>query len=146
LTIVLIKTAFLTHQKSREGRPDRPRAEFTYEPEIDDLVIFVGGRDWGGNTLANGGPVGSWITGSSEDRRYNGDDFQPWSGSISFDTSTAWFFDPTPATLDDVPRQQYDFIETAVKPMLLSVGYKAVSKANKLFNFLCFNIPLNSIS
>jgi len=106
LTIDLIKTAFLTHQKSREGRPDRPRAEFTYEPEIDDLVIFVGGRDWVGNT----------------------------------------FFDPTPATLDDVPRQQYDFIETAVKPMLLSVGYKAVSKANKLFNFLCFNIPLNSIS
>ena len=37
------------------------------------------------------------------------------------------------------------FIEIAVKPMLLSVGYKAVSEANKLFNFLLINIHLNSI-
>jgi len=36
-------------------------------------------------------------------------------------------------------------IEIAVKPMLLSVGYKAVSEANKLFNFLLINIHLNSI-
>jgi len=107
------------------NRPDTgTMVEFTYEPEIDDLVIFVGGRDWVGNTLANGGPVGSWITGSSEDRRYNGDDFQPRSGSISFDTSTAWFFDPTPATLDDVPRQQYDFITVALHEIghVLGIG------------------------
>ena len=36
-------------------------------------------------------------------------------------------------------------IEIAVKPMLLSVGYKAVSEANKLFSFLLINIHLNSI-
>ncbi len=79
---------------------------FTTDVVIDDLLVFVGAGELGSSTLGLAGPSG-WYT---NETRYIGSDFEPWAGSISFDTSTQWFFDSTPATSNDIPSASIDFI------------------------------------
>ena len=76
---------------------------------IDDVLIFVGAADI--DNPAFGGPSAYYTVGSSLDQRWNSTtNFEPWVGSITFDTSPAysdgsslnWFFDPTPADSSDV--------------------------------------------
>lgn len=83
---------------------------FTTDVPIDDLVVFVGARELGSSTLAWGGPSG-WYT---DETRYTSSNFEPWAGTIAFDTSTQWFFDTTPNTSIDIPTTSVDFLSTAV--------------------------------
>ncbi|MBL1175027.1 CARDB domain-containing protein [Pantanalinema sp. GBBB05] len=106
----------------------------TSDFEIDDLVVFVGARsiDGSSGTLADGGSSATWIVGSSLDTRYNGSDFEPWTGSISFDTAENWFFDSTPNTANDIPLSSPDFISVAVHELGHILGFGNV---NAFMNF-----------
>jgi hypothetical protein len=105
---------------------------FTTDTPIDDVTIFVGARALGGATLAVGAPSGNY----TNEARYNGSDFEPWLGSISFDNTTNWFFDPTPDTATDIPLSQTDFISTAVHEMGHILGFNRSANA---FNNLVVN-------
>lgn len=82
---------------------------FASSSVIDDLLVFVGAADI--DNPAHGGPSAYYTVGSSLDQRWNStSNFEPWVGSITFDTRPAysdgsslnWFFDPTPADASDV--------------------------------------------
>ncbi|NJR39407.1 MAG: hypothetical protein HC781_12050 [Leptolyngbyaceae cyanobacterium CSU_1_4] len=105
---------------------------FTTDTPIDDVTIFVGARTLGGATLAVGAPSGNY----TNEPRYNGSDFEPWLGSISFNDSTNWFFDPTPNTATDIPLSQTDFISTAVHEVGHILGFNRSANA---FNSLVVN-------
>ncbi|MCB1723088.1 MAG: peptidase M10A and M12B matrixin and adamalysin [Chromatiaceae bacterium] len=77
-----------------------------YSVAADTLVVFAGGRDLGGS-LGQGGP-GGWSAGGSgafldtvATRGEIGDvsgpsavEFAPWGGSITFNTTSVWDFNP----------------------------------------------------
>ncbi|MBW4514263.1 MAG: hypothetical protein KME11_03460 [Timaviella obliquedivisa GSE-PSE-MK23-08B] len=105
---------------------------FTTDTPIDDVTIFVGARGLGGATLAVGAPSGNY----TNEARYNGSDFEPWLGSISFNDNTNWFFDPTPNTATDIPLNQTDFISTAVHEVGHILGFNRSASA---FNNLVVN-------
>ncbi|MCU0565272.1 MAG: pre-peptidase C-terminal domain-containing protein [Oculatellaceae cyanobacterium Prado106] len=98
---------------------------FTTDGAIDDLTIFVGSREFGGNTLATGTPSGNF----TNENRYVGSQFQPWIGSVSFDRDTDWFFDPTPTTDNDIPWFQNDFLSTAVHEIAHVLGFNRSANA-----------------
>jgi Bacterial pre-peptidase C-terminal domain len=98
---------------------------FTTDTPIDDVTIFVGARPLGGATLAVGAPSGNY----TNETRYTGANFQPWLGSISFDSDTNWFFDSTPDTETDIPIFQNDFISTAVHEMGHILGFNRSASA-----------------
>ena len=89
----------------------------TVENAIDDITIFVGARDLGESTLALAGPSGFSAEGDiftariSSDFRGNGPvtDFEPWVGTLSFDTGTNWNF-----SIDEVSQSDFDFISVAL--------------------------------
>lgn len=83
----------------------RKPVQFPMETEIDDLVVFVGAgnMDGLGRMLAESGPSGYFIPGNGLEKRYQGDRFQPWAGSLTFDSADRWFADPTPETANDIP-------------------------------------------
>ncbi|MCY7284735.1 MAG: hypothetical protein LH679_15165, partial [Cyanobacteria bacterium CAN_BIN43] len=99
---------------------------------IDDVTIFVGARTLGGAILGSGAPSGNY----TNEARYNGSDFEPWLGSISFNDSTNWFFDLSPNTATDIPVSQNDFISTAVHEIGHVLGFNRSSNA---FNNLVVN-------
>ncbi len=96
---------------------------------IDDLMVFVGSRnmDGAGNTLADAGPTFAYAVGSSLQARWEGSDFEPWTGSMSFDISENWFFDPTPNTANDIPAGATDFITVAVHELGHILGFTNVN-------------------
>jgi Bacterial pre-peptidase C-terminal domain len=98
---------------------------FTTDRLIDDVTIFVGARSLGGSTLAVGAPSGNY----TNETRYVGAKFEPWLGSISFDSNTNWFFDPTPDSATDIPLTQNDFISTAVHEMGHILGFNRSANA-----------------
>lgn len=79
---------------------------------IDDVLIFVGSQNM--NALAFAGATGTWFSGTSLESRWQGNDFEPWTGFISFDRDTNWFFDSTPNTAYDIPNRAHDFLSVAV--------------------------------
>ncbi|GAB4149725.1 MAG: hypothetical protein Fur0046_28440 [Cyanobacteria bacterium J069] len=92
---------------------------FVTNRAIDDLVIFVGARELGGSTLALSGPSGYFVGES----RYEGDAFQPWAGSMAFDTTTDWYFDRTLDSTSDIPKNQQDFFSTALHEIAHVLGF-----------------------
>ncbi|MBD2004348.1 MULTISPECIES: matrixin family metalloprotease [Cyanophyceae] len=102
--------------------------DFSSTYEIDDLAVFVGARniDGAGGTLAEGGSSAWYYRGSSLDTRYNSsDNFEPWTGAISFDYSESWFFDATSNTSNDIPVESSDFLSVAVHELghVLGISY-----------------------
>ena len=91
-------------------------AQFASDYEIDDLVVFVGARsiDGPGGATSDGGPSATYNIGTSLDTRYSSSNFEPWTGSISFDNSEPWFFDTTPDTSNDIPPTEMDFLSVAM--------------------------------
>ena len=94
---------------------------------IDDICIYVGNMDLENiGALATGGPSSTYYYGTDLDKRWNStSNFEPWTGSISFDAtpsysggeSAQWFFDTTPETSDDVATAgvgKLDFLTTAI--------------------------------
>ncbi len=87
---------------------------------IDDVLVFVGTQSLGtGGTLGFAGASGFF----SNETRYVGDDFEPWLGSLTFNRDANWFFDTTPATSNDIPFNQSDFLSTAVHELGHILGF-----------------------
>ena len=85
-------------------------ADFITDTLIDDLVVFVGARELGDSTGAEG-----FVSGHDPyEPRYTSSNFEPWAGAIAFDTSTQWFFDATPNPFDIIPAGNVDFLSVAV--------------------------------
>jgi len=103
---------------------------FVLEQGIDDLVVFAGAGDLGAGVLGEGGPSGL-LTDSDLVERYTGSNFEPWTGSITFSSTTDWFFDPTLNTSDDIPDGSYDFLSTALHELghVLGIGTSSAFRA-----------------
>jgi len=112
--------------------------------EIDDLLIFVstipetGDR---GNALALARFDGFDAAGDVFQARIS-DNFrgtgpvtnvEPWVGTLSFNPNPSfdWFFDSTPATNDDIPDGQIDFITVALHEIghILGIGTAPIFQA-----------------
>jgi hypothetical protein len=113
---------------------------------IDDVLIFVGARELGGMfgaTLAVAAPA----LGAVNDPRYSGSNFEPAIASIAFDTSTNWFFDPTPGTSDDIPNRSYDFFSVALHEIAHGLGFGSSDAFNDQvsgFTFVGINARLQN--
>lgn len=108
----------------RTRDPEAPTAAamaFPSNAAIDDVLIFAGcsAIDGAGGTLAvsnHSAAINSVTDATLREQlrtRYEGAEFQPWTGWVSFDCGEAWFFDPTPATVTDLPPNRPDFLSTA---------------------------------
>lgn len=116
--------------------------QFSSDYEVDDLVVFVGARDLGGlnGVLALAGPSATYYEGSSLDSRYNSlNNFEPWTGSISFNSSEPWFFDPTFDTAYDIPETSMDFLSVAVHELGHILGIGASNAFDRLVSGGYFN-------
>ncbi|NNE50974.1 MAG: DUF4214 domain-containing protein [Sulfitobacter sp.] len=102
----------------------------TLTDAIDDLIIFVGAKTLSGSTLGMAGPTGYSAQGDffqsrvSDDFRSQGPvtDFEPWAGSMTFNSSTNWNFD-----LAGPVAGQDDFLSVAVHEIghILGIGTSA---------------------
>jgi|GEM_PF-3212929 len=100
----------------------------------DELLLFVGGRDLGGDTLGLGGAGGWQASGTSsfllnvEGRGQSGatgpdagqNDTSLWGGSIVFDADTNWHFGVTTSGLDG---NEFDFYSVAIHEMVHVLGF-----------------------
>lgn len=92
----------------------------TLDTAIDDLLVFVGGAPRSGS--AAGSSATATIPAESDDpelsaalrERWDGDDFEPWTGWIQYNTDRDWFFDETPETGDDIPSGTTDALSTTL--------------------------------
>ncbi|MGC3990754.1 MAG: matrixin family metalloprotease [Chthoniobacteraceae bacterium] len=76
----------------------------------NEILIYVGGLSLSGSTLGEGGPGGysasgsqSWLNtvaarGQTGALASTPTDFGPWGGSVQFNSSASWYFDPDPST------------------------------------------------
>jgi hypothetical protein len=99
----------------------------------DTLLVFAGGRNFGGTTVGEGGYGGWGGMGSNDWLDLVGSRgkagalaspptaFGPWGGDVSFDTATSWFFGDTSST---PPAGQYDFLSVAMHELghILGIG------------------------
>ena len=98
-------TVFTIDNPSNSGT----RVEVTLDTEIDDVLVFVGAENLSG-ALALGGFDGVDAQGDVFDRRIDNNfrgevpsNFEPWAGSITYNSEAAWNFDlegPAPGTSD----------------------------------------------
>lgn len=114
--------------------PQDPAADartLTLDDDIDDVVVFVGAAvldDFGGAT-ARSFPSATLDVGDADleaalTARYDGDDFEPWTGWITFDISERWFTDETLESDDDIPADRVDLYTNALHELghILGVG------------------------
>lgn len=105
---------------------------------LDDLLVFVGAGNLGNAVLGLGGA--SLTTAGNFGDRWQGNDFEPWVGSMTFNSAANWFFDATPSTADDLPNDQNDFISVAVHELGHVLGFATNAAAfnqqsqNQAFN------------
>jgi hypothetical protein len=106
-----------------------PALSMNIEYEIDDLVIFVASADLPAGTTGLSSPTAglSGITdatlAAALDKRFNQEPFQPWTGWISFDTTTSFHFDPSPELGQPVPAGKIDFVSVALHELGHVLGF-----------------------
>jgi hypothetical protein len=92
--------------------------EVTLDKSIDDLLIFVSSVNLSPDrlTLGEGAYYAQYILGSDRESRIQGDNFEPWVGTIEFNSlaKDSFYFDKTPTTDDDIPFDQQDFLSLAL--------------------------------
>jgi hypothetical protein len=115
------------------------------EEDIEDLIVFVGSSD-AIPGLGRGGSAG--VAESSDPdvmadlaARSSGADFEPWAGSISFNPTSDFFYDPTPQTSDDIPFEQYDFMTNAAHELGHVLGFSAITAFEALLVDQTFTGP-----
>ncbi len=99
---------------------------------VNELVVYVGAREFGGATLGSGGPGGVSANGTTawlntvQSRGEAGalatprTDFGPWGGSIGFDISTNWYFGLDQSSLG---ANQQDFFTVAAHEFTHLIGF-----------------------
>lgn len=111
----------------------------------NEIIVYVGSRDFPGNIRGLGGPGGATTFGTPEflDRvRSRGEpgallsrptDFAPAVGSVSFDvdTSTDWYFGADPAGIGP---GQVDFVSVAVHELAHVLGFGIAPSWTRLVN------------
>jgi len=118
-----------TDVRSRDPeQPDMPGLNFPIEDPIDDVLVFVGcAPTSGGTARSNHAAALATIRDATLQaalrERYEGPDFQPWTGWISFSCDEDWFFDPTPGTDDDIRAGAVDFLSTALHEIAHVLGF-----------------------
>ena len=111
-------------------------------PTIDEdqVLVFVGGRDLGGDTLGQGGAGGWQASGTSsflnlvEGRGQSGatgpdggqSDTSLWGGSMTFDTDTNWHFG---LTTEGLAGNEFDFYSVALHEMVHILGFSESTPA-----------------
>lgn len=102
--------------------------EVNLTSDIDDLRIYVGASTtpFGELTdaLAAASTEGYDADGSVYNARLNGSKFQPFVGTLSFNSTLNWFFDSTPNTSNDIPNGSLDFLSVALHEIghILGIG------------------------
>jgi hypothetical protein len=92
---------------------------FVMEESIDDLLVFIGSEEREG-AVAAGAPGAAIGCVSNVDlrapleARYNGPDFEPWTGRFSFNAALEFFYDATPETSDDISLDGPDLISVTI--------------------------------
>jgi hypothetical protein len=114
------------------------------------ITVFVGGRDLGGSTLGRGG-YGGWSASGSDpfletirhrgesglmynttDTSKDANEFNPWGGSISFDTDSSWYFDSDPSTTEGF--SGIDFYSVALHELGHVLGLGTADSWDNLIN------------
>ena len=114
---------------------DGEEQQVTLDEPIDDLIIFVSSVELDSNalTLGEGAFYANYAEGSIEEQRILGDDFQPWLGTIEFNSASAdnFYFDSTPETDDDIPFDKQDFLSLSLHEIghVLGIGISDAFKA-----------------
>ena len=101
--------------------------EVTQGKPIDDLLIFVSSVNLSSNslTLGEGSYYAQYILGSDRESRIQGKNFEPWVGTIEFNSSAKdrFYFDKTPTTDDGIPFDQQDFLSLALHEIGHVLGF-----------------------
>jgi len=101
--------------------------EVTLDKQIDDVLIFVSSVNLSSNelTLGEGSYYAQYILGSDRETRIQGDNFEPWVGTIEFNSlaEDSFYFDKTPTTDDDIPFDQQDFLSLALHEIGHVLGF-----------------------
>ena len=108
------------------SKPDE-NLTVTLDEPIDDLLIYVGARNFSGNTLGIGGPSGYSLEGDVYSARISDDfrglgppsDYEPWAGVLTFDSEVTWNFG-----LDEPSSDESDLLTVALHEIahVLGVG------------------------
>jgi len=107
----------------------------------NEIVVFVGARELGGNQLGSGGPGGlaasgspGWLNnvlgrGQAGAITATKTDVGPWGGTLAFDTSTNWYFGLNQAGLQS---GQQDFFTVAAHELTHLLGFGTAASWNNL--------------
>ena len=108
------------------SKPDE-NLTVTLDEPIDDLLIYVGARNFSGNTLGIGGPSGYSLEGDVYSARISDDfrglgppsDYEPWAGVLTIDSEVTWNFG-----LDEPSSHESDLLTVALHEIahVLGVG------------------------
>ncbi len=107
---------------------DGEQQEVTLDRPIDDVIIFVSSVELGSDqpVLGEGAFFADFVIGSDRQERIQGDDFEPWLGTIEYNASAAdnFYFDTTPETDDDIPFNKQDFLSLTLHEIghVLGIG------------------------
>ena len=107
---------------------DNTQRDVILNEPIEDLTIFVSSVELDSEffTLGEGGFHGDFAIGSDRAQRLNGDDFEPWLGTIEFNVNAVdrFFFDSTPYTVGDIPSNKQDFLSLSLHEIghILGIG------------------------
>lgn len=114
----------------RDPQDTSQESYLTLDSPIDDLLVFVGSAPRASS--AAGSSATALIPSEDDDpvlraallERWEGDDFEPWTGWIQFNSDRDWFFDETFGTDDDLPDGATDALTTAVHELghVLGIG------------------------
>ena len=100
----------------------------TLNSEVDDLRIYVGASPTAfgdiSDALASSSTAGDDADGTIFSNRLNGSKFQPFVGTLSFNSTLNWFFDSTPDTSNDIPSGSLDFFSVTLHEIghILGIG------------------------
>jgi hypothetical protein len=99
------------------------------------ITIYVGAESMSAGLLGQGAP--GWYSASGTTQAWldtvagrgqagalttPATDFGPWGGSLSFNSSASWYFDPTPSTLEAFGNTQSDFLSVAFHELTHVLG------------------------
>jgi hypothetical protein len=104
----------------RNPQDTSQEAYLTLESPIDDLLVFVGAAPRASS--AAGASATALFPAEQDDpelraalmERWEGDDFEPWTAWIQFNSEREWFFDTSFETGDDIPPGTTDALSTAL--------------------------------